>query len=98
MPTQTDPPGAPDSSTVPGAPAIRRAAVLGIDLAVTDYDGAMDWMDAVVRERGRGAPRDGGPGGPGDASRDRGRAGRAGRRPARVGPAGARPPGRDTRV
>ena len=53
MSTQTDPPGAPDSSTVPGAPAIRRAAVLGIELAVTDYDGAMDWMDAVVRTRGR---------------------------------------------
>src|SRR5215216_3261925 len=53
MPTQTDPPGTPDSSTVPGAPAIPRAAVLGIDLAVTDYDGAMDWMDAVVRARGR---------------------------------------------
>src|SRR5919107_6183357 len=53
MSTQTDPPRTPDSPTVPSAPAIPRAAVLGIVLAVTDYDGAMDWMDAVVRARGR---------------------------------------------
>jgi N-acetylglucosaminyldiphosphoundecaprenol N-acetyl-beta-D-mannosaminyltransferase len=53
MPTPTDPRRTPDSSTVPGAPGISRTAVLGIDLAVTDYDGAMDWMDAVVRARGR---------------------------------------------
>jgi N-acetylglucosaminyldiphosphoundecaprenol N-acetyl-beta-D-mannosaminyltransferase len=30
-----------------------RATVLGTELALTDYDGAMDWMDEVVRRRER---------------------------------------------
>jgi N-acetylglucosaminyldiphosphoundecaprenol N-acetyl-beta-D-mannosaminyltransferase len=53
MPRQTDSPRTPDPPTAAGAPAMARAAILGIDLAVTDYDGAMDWMDAVVQARGR---------------------------------------------
>jgi len=30
------------------APDLPRADVLGVPLALTDYDGAMDWMDAVI--------------------------------------------------
>src|SRR5919107_1700846 len=52
MSTQIDPRRTPDSPTVLSAPAIPRAAVLGIELAVTDYDGVMEWMDAVVRALG----------------------------------------------
>lgn len=30
-----------------------RGTVLGIELAMTDYEGAMDWIDAVIERRGR---------------------------------------------
>jgi N-acetylglucosaminyldiphosphoundecaprenol N-acetyl-beta-D-mannosaminyltransferase len=33
-------------------PTLRRAPVLGIDLALTDYEATMDWMDEVIRRRG----------------------------------------------
>ncbi len=39
----------PDS----GPLAIPRANVVGIDLAITDYERTMDWLDDVVRARGR---------------------------------------------
>jgi N-acetylglucosaminyldiphosphoundecaprenol N-acetyl-beta-D-mannosaminyltransferase len=44
-------------SSVPSLPldsgplALSRTEVLGIPLAVTDYEGVMDWMDEVVRTR-----------------------------------------------
>jgi N-acetylglucosaminyldiphosphoundecaprenol N-acetyl-beta-D-mannosaminyltransferase len=50
-PTQT-----PATDALRAQPAIRKlrsAAVLGIDLALTDYEGTMDWMDEVVRLRGK---------------------------------------------
>jgi N-acetylglucosaminyldiphosphoundecaprenol N-acetyl-beta-D-mannosaminyltransferase len=34
-------------------PALSRADVLGVELAVTDYERTMDWMDEVVRRRER---------------------------------------------
>jgi N-acetylglucosaminyldiphosphoundecaprenol N-acetyl-beta-D-mannosaminyltransferase len=39
-------------SPLPAAP--ETVAVLGIPLAETDYEGALDWMDAMVASRGRG--------------------------------------------
>jgi N-acetylglucosaminyldiphosphoundecaprenol N-acetyl-beta-D-mannosaminyltransferase len=53
MPTPTHTPPA-DHGFVPatGTP-LRSASVLGVDLALTDYDGTMDWMDEVIRTRGR---------------------------------------------
>jgi N-acetylglucosaminyldiphosphoundecaprenol N-acetyl-beta-D-mannosaminyltransferase len=39
----------PDS----GPLAIPRASILGVDLAITDYERTMDWLDDVVRARGR---------------------------------------------
>jgi N-acetylglucosaminyldiphosphoundecaprenol N-acetyl-beta-D-mannosaminyltransferase len=36
-----------------GLPDIPRASVVGVELAVTDYEGAMDWMDEVIRRRER---------------------------------------------
>src|SRR4051794_2327038 len=36
-----------------GPLAIPRADVVGIDLAITDYERTMDWLDDVVRTRGR---------------------------------------------
>jgi N-acetylglucosaminyldiphosphoundecaprenol N-acetyl-beta-D-mannosaminyltransferase len=30
------------------APVLPRAEILGVPLALTDYEGAMDWMDAVI--------------------------------------------------
>jgi N-acetylglucosaminyldiphosphoundecaprenol N-acetyl-beta-D-mannosaminyltransferase len=53
MSRHTDPRPVPDLPSGSGPPPVPRTAVLGIDLAVTDYDGAMDWMDEVVRTRGR---------------------------------------------
>ena len=66
----------------PGLPATRRrcargrSTVVGIPLALTDYERTMDWMDAVVararqgrRDRRRRAPRDGRPRGRRDARR-----------------------------
>src|SRR4051795_9246551 len=46
-------------SSVPSLPldsgplALPRTEVLGIPLAVSDYEGVMDWMDEVVRIRAR---------------------------------------------
>ena len=34
-------------------PEMPRAAVLGIELGLTDYEGTMDWMDAVIHGRHR---------------------------------------------
>ena len=36
-----------------GLPALRTAEVLGVSLAVSDYDGAADWMDRVIAAGGR---------------------------------------------
>jgi N-acetylglucosaminyldiphosphoundecaprenol N-acetyl-beta-D-mannosaminyltransferase len=46
-------PHTPPQLPEPGSPAIARASVLGIDLAVSDYERTMDWLDEVVRTRGR---------------------------------------------
>jgi N-acetylglucosaminyldiphosphoundecaprenol N-acetyl-beta-D-mannosaminyltransferase len=43
------PPG--PSPTAPALPEPERAEVLGIPLALTDYEGAMDWMDAHIAAR-----------------------------------------------
>jgi N-acetylglucosaminyldiphosphoundecaprenol N-acetyl-beta-D-mannosaminyltransferase len=48
------PPGAPPRLEAAQVPVIETVAVLDVPLAVTDYDGAMDWMDAMVSTRGRG--------------------------------------------
>src|SRR3954470_20179627 len=53
MSAQTDSLPAPDVVVRPGLPAMPRASVLGTKLALTDYEGAMDWMDEVVRRRQR---------------------------------------------
>jgi N-acetylglucosaminyldiphosphoundecaprenol N-acetyl-beta-D-mannosaminyltransferase len=53
MPMQTDPTTPPHLPPESGPLAIPREAVLGIDLAVTDYERTMDWLDEVVRSRGR---------------------------------------------
>jgi N-acetylglucosaminyldiphosphoundecaprenol N-acetyl-beta-D-mannosaminyltransferase len=37
-----------------GVPEVSAVPILGIPLAHTDYDGAMDWMDAMVATRERG--------------------------------------------
>ena len=50
MSTQIDP-GPLSASTE--LPAMPRAEVVGMELAVTDYEGAMDWMDEVVRRSAR---------------------------------------------
>ena len=49
----SEPPAGPaavlDPTARPGAPAeLPRAPVLGIPLALTNYEGTMDWMDAVI--------------------------------------------------
>src|SRR5215211_1342953 len=55
MPTQTDSrlerDAPPRAGTEP--PGLPRVAVVGTELAVTDYERAMDWMDGVVRRRER---------------------------------------------
>ena len=53
MSAQTDSLPAPDVVVRPGLPAMPRATVLGTKLALTHYEGAMDWMDEVVRRRER---------------------------------------------
>jgi N-acetylglucosaminyldiphosphoundecaprenol N-acetyl-beta-D-mannosaminyltransferase len=53
MSTQTDSRPASDVLARSGLPAMARAGVLGTELALTDYEGAMDWMDEVVRRCGR---------------------------------------------
>jgi N-acetylglucosaminyldiphosphoundecaprenol N-acetyl-beta-D-mannosaminyltransferase len=36
---------------VPSAvPELHRAKVLGVDLALTDYEGTLDWMDQIIRQ------------------------------------------------
>jgi N-acetylglucosaminyldiphosphoundecaprenol N-acetyl-beta-D-mannosaminyltransferase len=45
---------ATDDVLVPGTTGgLRFAAVLGIELALTHYEGTMDWMDEVIRAHGR---------------------------------------------
>jgi N-acetylglucosaminyldiphosphoundecaprenol N-acetyl-beta-D-mannosaminyltransferase len=53
MSKQADPRPAPVLPPDSGPLAIPRAPVLGIDLAITDYERTMDWLDDVVRTRGR---------------------------------------------
>src|SRR5262245_39127235 len=53
MPTSTHTPTLDQHALRSRAPELRRASVLGVDLAVTDYEGTMDWMDEVIRRRGR---------------------------------------------
>src|SRR5919199_1751063 len=54
MAGQTDSsPPAPEGVADAGARTIPRVPVLGIDLAVTDYEQTMDWLDDVVRSGGR---------------------------------------------
>ena len=75
-----------------------RVEVLGVPLALTDYERTMDWMDATIAQRGglhlrrRRPHRDGLPGGPGAARRGLQRLAHRARRPAaRVGDERARP-------
>jgi N-acetylglucosaminyldiphosphoundecaprenol N-acetyl-beta-D-mannosaminyltransferase len=42
----------PDSGTAPSPPSAD--AILGIPLAVTDYEGTLDWIEATIEARGRG--------------------------------------------
>jgi N-acetylglucosaminyldiphosphoundecaprenol N-acetyl-beta-D-mannosaminyltransferase len=53
MTAQTDPRTAADALARAGLPPIERAEVAGMPLAVTDYEGAMDWMDEVIARRQR---------------------------------------------
>jgi N-acetylglucosaminyldiphosphoundecaprenol N-acetyl-beta-D-mannosaminyltransferase len=53
MPTQTDPRLESDDLLRSAPPALPRAEILGVDLAVTDYERTMDWLDEVVRRRDR---------------------------------------------
>ena len=53
MSAQTDSRPVRDVLPRPGLPAMPRTSVLGTDLALTNYEGAMDWMDEVVRRRER---------------------------------------------
>src|SRR5690242_1560429 len=38
----------------PAPPTMRSAAVLGVPLAITDYEGTLDWIDAAVASEHRG--------------------------------------------
>src|SRR5690349_1262189 len=49
MSVQTDSRPVRDVLPRPGLPAMPLTTVLGTDLALTNYEGAMDWMDEVVR-------------------------------------------------
>jgi N-acetylglucosaminyldiphosphoundecaprenol N-acetyl-beta-D-mannosaminyltransferase len=51
MPTSADQPAAPSPSMFASSPRLPSADVLGIPLAVSDYDGVMDWMDAAIGAR-----------------------------------------------
>ena len=53
MSTQIDSPAPSDVLVRSGVPELPRADVLGTELALTDYEGAMDWIDEVVRRRER---------------------------------------------
>ena len=44
----------PNLTNVSATPRPETAEVLGVPLALTDYERAMDWMDGVVATRGRG--------------------------------------------
>jgi N-acetylglucosaminyldiphosphoundecaprenol N-acetyl-beta-D-mannosaminyltransferase len=48
-------PESTSAATAPGAAALRPPAqtIVGVPLALTDYERTMDWMDAVVAERGK---------------------------------------------
>ena len=45
MSTQIDSPAPSDVLVRSGVPELPRADVLGTELALTDYEGAMDWID-----------------------------------------------------
>jgi N-acetylglucosaminyldiphosphoundecaprenol N-acetyl-beta-D-mannosaminyltransferase len=51
--TQIDPRPRSRSRAPNGLPEMPRDEVVGMDLAITDYAGAMDWMDEVVRTGAR---------------------------------------------
>ena len=51
MPVPRSLPLAPAS---PAAAPVRRAEVLGVPLALVDYERTLDWIDAAVERRGRG--------------------------------------------
>jgi N-acetylglucosaminyldiphosphoundecaprenol N-acetyl-beta-D-mannosaminyltransferase len=53
MSTQTDSRPASDGLGRPGLPAMPRAMIVGTELALTDYERTMDWMDEVIRRRER---------------------------------------------
>jgi N-acetylglucosaminyldiphosphoundecaprenol N-acetyl-beta-D-mannosaminyltransferase len=53
MSTQIDPRLVSDDLPRSAPPALPRAEILGVDLAVTDYERTMDWMDEIVRRRDR---------------------------------------------
>ena len=54
MYTQTDDcPAGRDALAGSALPDMACARMLGVELALTDYEGTMDWMDEVVRRRGR---------------------------------------------
>src|SRR5690349_616965 len=43
-----------ETSVAPtAAPALPRVEVLGVPLALTNYEGAMDWMDTIIAARER---------------------------------------------
>jgi N-acetylglucosaminyldiphosphoundecaprenol N-acetyl-beta-D-mannosaminyltransferase len=53
MSAQTESPSAGGGLARPVLPCLPHAPVVGVDLAVTTYQGTMDWMDEVIRRRGR---------------------------------------------
>jgi N-acetylglucosaminyldiphosphoundecaprenol N-acetyl-beta-D-mannosaminyltransferase len=53
MSSQTDLPSTGDALGRPELPVLPSAAVVGIELAVTTYEGTMDWIDEVIRRGGR---------------------------------------------
>jgi N-acetylglucosaminyldiphosphoundecaprenol N-acetyl-beta-D-mannosaminyltransferase len=55
MTPSIDPETTPHPAPSPGAAALRPPAqeIVGVQLALTDYERTMDWMDAVVAERGK---------------------------------------------
>jgi N-acetylglucosaminyldiphosphoundecaprenol N-acetyl-beta-D-mannosaminyltransferase len=55
MTSSVEPESQPSAAPPPGAAALRPPAetVVGVPLALTDYERTMDWMDAVVAERGQ---------------------------------------------
>jgi N-acetylglucosaminyldiphosphoundecaprenol N-acetyl-beta-D-mannosaminyltransferase len=53
MSSQTDSPSTGDALGQAELPELPRAAVVGIELAVTTYEGTMDWIDEVIRRGAR---------------------------------------------